>query len=731
MYFATTSVAGTATSTLSALTILGSSGNVGIGTAEPGTKLHVVGGVYLNTTQSDTPLNGSLSANGIFGSGGYWGIRTAVNASFNLDMYNGGSPVTAITALQGGNVGIGTTTPQYLLTIASSTTSQLSLSAGAGIAQWAFRNAGGNLYFATTSVAGTATSTLSALTILGSSGYVGIATSTNLNAMLTLQGVGSADILRIATSTSNSDVITISKWGGFTQKISSSTALSIQMASGTPVFEVDTTQSNTNAGIDITAGTGQTANLLNMYSSGGTFLSGFTAAGGLFMNISSSTAINMYDGSASAAFVVNSTGKSVGIGTSTLTYNLNVSGSQSSTYIARVNNAATDNTADGLLISLGVANASRGTGNYFIGFANGSQTVAGKIQGGANAVAYTTTSADIAEFFRISNLDDVPEAGEIVVLDKAKEKSVIRAEPPSPSQGEPLGIISTNPGFIGNGPICLAEDIDCDTEYAKYNVLVSLAGQVPVKISLENGPIEVGDYLTLSDTIPGAAAKMVENGYTVGTAVSLATTTSIINASSTETFVMVLIKSGWREVNAGSLVTNENGVEIPGIWSSLFNFFKKLGLEIGSNFIKIANLVTDKITSQKVETKELCIDDVCVNKDQLAALLANAGIISSTTPPVTDDETSTTTSPIIDDTATTTPLVIEEEPTASTTPPVVETPTEPTPEPEPEPEPVVEPTPTPEPTEEPAPAEESVPAEEPAPVVTADSSPADSEQTTQ
>lgn len=51
------------------------------------------------------------------------------------------------------------------LTLASSTASQLSLSAGAGLAQWAFRNAGGNLYFATTTVAGTATSSVAALEI--------------------------------------------------------------------------------------------------------------------------------------------------------------------------------------------------------------------------------------------------------------------------------------------------------------------------------------------------------------------------------------------------------------------------------------------------------------------------------------------------------------------------------------------------------------------------------------
>lgn len=62
-------------------------------------------------------------------------------------------------------LGIGTSTPQYLLTVASSTAPQIALSAGAGFAQWTQRNSFGTLYFATTTVAGTATSTTFGLRI--------------------------------------------------------------------------------------------------------------------------------------------------------------------------------------------------------------------------------------------------------------------------------------------------------------------------------------------------------------------------------------------------------------------------------------------------------------------------------------------------------------------------------------------------------------------------------------
>ena len=76
-----------------------------------------------------------------------------------------------------GFVGIGTSTPQYQLTATSATAPQLSLGTGsAGVAQWTLRNAGGNLYFASTTVVGTATTTIPAFSINGN-GNVGIGTS--------------------------------------------------------------------------------------------------------------------------------------------------------------------------------------------------------------------------------------------------------------------------------------------------------------------------------------------------------------------------------------------------------------------------------------------------------------------------------------------------------------------------------------------------------------------------
>lgn len=67
-----------------------------------------------------------------------------------------------------------------------------------------------------------------------------------------------------------------------------------------------------------------------------------------------------------------------------------------------------------------------------------------------------------------------------------------------------IGIISTKPGVNLTGQSANGKP-------------VALAGRVPVKVSLENGPIEVGDYLTSSST-PGVAMKALRPGQVVGKA---------------------------------------------------------------------------------------------------------------------------------------------------------------------------------------------------------------------
>ncbi len=94
-----------------------------------------------------------------------------------LDLIGGSN--TNFTVLRNGNVGIGTSTPNWNLQVASSTKTRFALSdmsAAENKKHWLFSSQGGDLVFAT-STDSYATTTLNALTIL-SNGNVGVATNT-------------------------------------------------------------------------------------------------------------------------------------------------------------------------------------------------------------------------------------------------------------------------------------------------------------------------------------------------------------------------------------------------------------------------------------------------------------------------------------------------------------------------------------------------------------------------
>lgn len=117
-----------------------------------------------------------------------------------------------------------------------------------------------------------------------------------------------------------------------------------------------------------------------------------------------------------------------------------------------------------------------------------------------------TSGGDIAENFLINpncrTLDNCPEPGDLVSIAKNNyiEKSLL------PYDQKIIGVISTRPAMTLAG--------DLKNEDARP---VALIGRVPLKVSLENGPIDIGDPLT-SSFLPGIAKKAVEGGRAVGIA---------------------------------------------------------------------------------------------------------------------------------------------------------------------------------------------------------------------
>ena len=118
-----------------------------------------------------------------------------------------------------------------------------------------------------------------------------------------------------------------------------------------------------------------------------------------------------------------------------------------------------------------------------------------------------STSPDLAE--TISAAENV-EAGDIVSADPGKPESAVRCSKDAPAV---LGVISDGSGgFLinarGNAPDALLT--------GKPLVLV---GRVPVKVSLENGPIKIGDELAPSST-PGVAMRATDSATMVGIALA-------------------------------------------------------------------------------------------------------------------------------------------------------------------------------------------------------------------
>jgi len=117
-----------------------------------------------------------------------------------------------------------------------------------------------------------------------------------------------------------------------------------------------------------------------------------------------------------------------------------------------------------------------------------------------NADGWQTSSTyDYAERYESS---EKLNPGDLVTSDNTGINKVKRAT----SSLEPiLGIVSTKPGFITGG-------------YTKDSYPIALAGRVPTRVSTQNGAIQAGDYLTVSDGNPGLATKAIQSGNIVGIA---------------------------------------------------------------------------------------------------------------------------------------------------------------------------------------------------------------------
>ncbi len=158
----------------------------------------------------------------------------------------------------------------------------------------------------------------------------------------------------------------------------------------------------------------------------------------------------------------------------------------------------------------------------FLELRDGDGDVLGAIEGtGGGGVTYASPEADYAELF--GGIRSEFEEGDVIAI--GTNGQVVKAESDSPL----LGVFSAHPNTLGNWKEGWEEDGNL--------VPAGLLGQIETKVSAENGSIVPGDPLTSSST-PGVAMKATSSGPIVGKALEAYGGSGVGK-------IMVFVSTGW------------------------------------------------------------------------------------------------------------------------------------------------------------------------------------------
>jgi hypothetical protein len=204
----------------------------------------------------------------------------------------------------------------------------------------------------------------------------------------------------------------------------------------------------------------------------------------------------------------------------------------------------------------------------------------------------------------------------------------VKVADPLSDQGRTLGIISTSPGVI----LGLSPGEEATTTYP-----VALAGRVPVKVTAENGAIEAGNYITLSNN-PGVAMKATEPGNVIGQALEGYSGASVGK-------IMVFVKNTYYdgEVSGSMAVASstgsaaeENLLADQGLGWKILAFLDNLGVKIMNGIAYLKDTFVEKLTvgSSEKPTGITIYDEITKNpyciKMSNGTLLSTAGACSIT-----------------------------------------------------------------------------------------------------
>jgi len=235
-------------------------------------------------------------------------------------------------------------------------------------------------------------------------------------------------------------------------------------------------------------------------------------------------------------------------------------------------------------------------------------------------------AVDLAENYPTA--DETLAPGEIVASDPTNPLDVVRYDAAAATSTPPLGIVSTQPGFLlgvgqKNGPLV---------------VPIALAGRVPLKISLENGPLNPGDYIMPSPNMPGYGVKAITSGMMIGIALE----STDASASSTDTAVITaFVRPQFAFVAGASALTLSLGAVVPSPLdtnaTSIDSYFNDLVAATTSSAILTADnksldlfkLATFALQSSQVLANKISAHDVRLTALEKRVTALESGAVSS------------------------------------------------------------------------------------------------------
>jgi len=126
------------------------------------------------------------------------------------------------------------------------------------------------------------------------------------------------------------------------------------------------------------------------------------------------------------------------------------------------------------------------------------------------ALATDRIGLDVAELYQTK---ESVEVGDVLIVSE-QQRELKKSN--TPYDEKIVGVVSGSPAILFEGSqLTMGGQPNIFEKGTKPPV--ALAGRIPVKVSLENGPIHVGDYLTTSSTA-GVAMKATQPGMTLGIA---------------------------------------------------------------------------------------------------------------------------------------------------------------------------------------------------------------------